>query len=84
MRAMLLVLCAMWILPELAHAKHARTTRHYKFNVCYMDIQFNFVDINLIFVTLFFIFIFADQIAKCDKALSNKEHCNRQRTISWS
>lgn len=42
MRAMLIVLCALWILPELAHAKHVRTTshakhvrttRHYKFNV---------------------------------------------------
>ncbi|CAI8612665.1 unnamed protein product [Vicia faba] len=33
MRAMLIVLCALWILPELAHAKHARTTRHYKFNI---------------------------------------------------
>jgi hypothetical protein len=32
-RAMLIVLCALWILPELAHAKHVRT-RHYKFNVC--------------------------------------------------
>ncbi|GAU38799.1 hypothetical protein TSUD_163740 [Trifolium subterraneum] len=33
MRAMLIVLCAFWILPELAHAKHVRTTRHYKFNI---------------------------------------------------
>ncbi|PNY02705.1 laccase-17-like protein [Trifolium pratense] len=32
MRAMLIVLCALWILPELAHAKHVRT-RHYKFNI---------------------------------------------------
>lgn len=34
LRAILLVLCALSILPELTHAKHARVTRHYKFNVC--------------------------------------------------
>ncbi|CAL5192115.1 unnamed protein product [Lathyrus oleraceus] len=33
MKAMLIVLCALWILLELAHAKHVRTTRHYKFNI---------------------------------------------------
>ncbi|KAE9618081.1 putative laccase [Lupinus albus] len=30
---MFLVLCALLILPELTHAKHARVTRHYKFNI---------------------------------------------------
>ncbi|KAH1199025.1 Laccase-2 [Glycine max] len=33
MRAMFVVLCALMILPELTHAKHARVTRHYKFNI---------------------------------------------------
>ncbi|XP_020206918.1 laccase-17 [Cajanus cajan] len=33
MRAMFLMLCALMILPELTHAKHARVTRHYKFNI---------------------------------------------------
>ncbi|TKY66007.1 Laccase-17 protein [Spatholobus suberectus] len=33
MRAVLLMLCALMILPELTHAKHARVTRHYKFNI---------------------------------------------------
>ena len=44
MRAMFIMLCAMMILPELTHAKHARVTRHYKFNVCVMhfiDMFFN-------------------------------------------
>ena len=36
LRAMFLVLCALLILPELTHAKHARVTRHYKFDVCLM------------------------------------------------
>ncbi|KAK7255781.1 hypothetical protein RIF29_29200 [Crotalaria pallida] len=31
--AMLLVLCTLSILPELTHARHARVTRHYKFNI---------------------------------------------------
>lgn len=34
LKAMFLALFAMWILPEPALAKHARVTRHYKFNVC--------------------------------------------------
>ncbi|XP_014496590.1 laccase-17 [Vigna radiata var. radiata] len=32
-KAMFLMLFAVMILPELTHAKHARVTRHYKFNI---------------------------------------------------
>ncbi|WRX23481.1 Multicopper oxidase-like [Theobroma cacao] len=31
-RALFLALCAVWLLPDLALAKHAGITRHYKFN----------------------------------------------------
>ncbi|KAJ1392821.1 Multicopper oxidase, type 1 [Sesbania bispinosa] len=33
MRVILLLLCALWVLPELTLAKHARITRHYKFYI---------------------------------------------------
>ncbi|KAI4354524.1 hypothetical protein L6164_003377 [Bauhinia variegata] len=33
LRAILLLLCALWVLPEPTLAKHARLTRHYKFNI---------------------------------------------------
>lgn len=36
MKAMFLMLFAVMTLPEITHAKHARVTRHYKFNVCAM------------------------------------------------
>lgn len=58
MRAMLIVLCALWVLPELAHARHVRTTshakhvsttRHYKFDVCVLH-----------FITMIY-FIFCDK-----------------------
>ncbi|WRX24230.1 hypothetical protein QQP08_016717 [Theobroma cacao] len=32
-RALFLALCAVWLLPDLALAKHAGITRHYKFNL---------------------------------------------------
>ncbi|XVE76389.1 hypothetical protein DITRI_Ditri12bG0168700 [Diplodiscus trichospermus] len=32
-RALFLVLCAVWLPPDLAFAKHAGSTRHYKFNI---------------------------------------------------
>ncbi|KAK6231398.1 hypothetical protein SCA6_001471 [Theobroma cacao] len=32
-RALFLALCAVWLLPDLALAKHAGITRHYKFNI---------------------------------------------------
>ncbi|KAK4270343.1 hypothetical protein QN277_023388 [Acacia crassicarpa] len=33
LKAILLMLCALWILPQMTLAKHARVTRHYKFNI---------------------------------------------------
>ncbi|XP_015960800.1 laccase-17 [Arachis duranensis] len=33
LRVMLVVLCAVFIFPNLTHAEHERVTRHYKFNI---------------------------------------------------
>ncbi|XP_031276856.1 laccase-17-like [Pistacia vera] len=37
-KLLFLALCAIWIFPELAQAKHAGTTRHYKFNIVMQNV----------------------------------------------
>lgn len=74
------------VLPELALAKHAGVTRHYKFNVLVRSISFTICENILvkgssgnIFVCLL---LCADQVSKCDETLSDKEHCDREWAVS--
>ena len=86
LKAIVFAFCAILsVLTESVFAKHSGITRHYKFDVSTINkpetwVLFLFVPmLNSLF---FFGYCCVDQVTKCDKVVSNKEHCDCEWKVS--